>query len=260
VSAGSPLRVQRDGPLAIATISAPPLNLYDGAMRAALEAMVADVAADPPRALLLRAEGSVVSGGVDVHLFDGLEPADAAMLWEEGLVLVHRLEALPCPTVFAAHALCLTWALEIALACDLLVAAEGARFGLVEAVVGLTPAMGGTQRLAERAGAARARELVMSGRLYDAGTLAAWGVVNQVWPEDGFAQRAEDYARRLAAGPTRAHAATKRIVAAQGSGGVRAADALVPQVAGGLFATEDLRNAVRSFLEQGPGHAVHEGR
>ena len=53
----------------------PPLNLFDAAMIAALQAAVADVAADPPRGLLVRAEGRVVSGGVDVHLFDGLEPA-----------------------------------------------------------------------------------------------------------------------------------------------------------------------------------------
>src|ERR1700740_1455909 len=95
-------------------------------------------------------------------------------MWERLLDLVHTVEELPLPTVFAAHSLCLTAAFELSLACDLLLAAESARFGLVETVVGLTPAMGGTQRLAERAGPARARELVMTGGLYDAATLARW--------------------------------------------------------------------------------------
>jgi enoyl-CoA hydratase len=255
-----PVRVERDGPLAVLTLDSPPLNLFDDALLDALRAAVADVAADPPRGLLVRAEGRAVSGGVDVELFDGLSPADAAALWRDLLALVHTVEELPLPTVFAAHALCLTAAFELALACDLLLAAESARFGLVETVVGLTPAMGGTQRLAERAGPARAREIVMTGALYDAATLERWNVVNRVLPDDGFDAAARAFARGLAEGPTRAHAATKTLVRAQVEGGARAADARVPEVAGDLFATQDLIRAVRTFLEQGPGRATYEGR
>jgi len=256
----APVTLERDGALAIVTLARPPLNLFDEEMLAALRAAVDAVAADPPRGLLVRADGRAVSGGVDVHLFDGLTVDDASALWRELLDLVHVVEELPLPTVFAAHALCLTAAFELSLACDLLLAAESARFGLVETVVGLTPAMGGTQRLAERAGPARARELVMTGELYDAATLERWNVVNRVLPDEGFDEAARAFARRLAEGPTRAHAATKAIVRAQVEGGARAADERVPEVAGGLFATEDLRGAVRSFLENGPGHATYRGR
>jgi len=252
--------LERDGALAIVTLVKPPLNLFDEEMLGALRAAVDDVAADPPRGLLVRADGRAVSGGVDVHLFDGLRVEEASALWRELLDLVHTVEELPLPTVFAAHALCLTAAFELALACDLLLAAESARFGLVETVVGLTPAMGGTQRLAERAGPARARELVMTGELYDAATLERWNVVNRVLPDEGFDEAARAFARRLAEGPTRAHAATKAIVRAQVEGGARAADERVPDLAGDLFATEDLRGAVRSFLENGPGHATYRGR
>ena len=256
----APVTLERDGALAIVTLARPPLNLFDEEMLAALRAAVDAVAADPPRGLLVRADGRAVSGGVDVHLFDGLTVEDASALWRELLDLVHVVEELPLPTVFAAHALCLTAAFELSLACDLLLAAESARFGLVETVVGLTPAMGGTQRLAERAGPARARELVMTGELYDAATLERWNVVNRVLPDDGFGDAALAFARRLAEGPTRAHAATKAIVRAQVEGGARAADERVPDLAGDLFATEDLRGAVRSFLENGPGHATYRGR
>jgi enoyl-CoA hydratase/carnithine racemase len=255
-----PLRVERDGPLAVLTVDHPPLNLFDKALMDALRDAVAALAADPPRGLLIRAEGRVVSGGVDVREFDGLSTQDGARLWTDLLAVVHTIEDLPCPTVFAAHALTLTAAFEISLACDLLLAAESAKFGLVETVVGLTPAMGGTQRLADRAGPARARELVMTGELYGASTLEGWNVVNRVLPDEGFDAAARAFAGRLAAGPTVAHAATKMIVRAQIEDGSRAADLIVPTVAGNLFATEDLRNAVRSFLEQGPGKAVYEGR
>jgi enoyl-CoA hydratase len=259
VSAG-PVRLEREAALAVLTLAAPPLNLFDGAMIAGVRDAIDDVAAHHPRGLLIRAEGRVVSGGVNVNLFDGLTPQDAGRLWTDLLAMIHTVEGLPFPTVFAAHGLCLTAAFELSLACDLLVAAESAKFGLVETVVGLTPAMGGTQRLAERAGPARARELVMTGELYDAATLERWNVVNRVLPDEGFDEAARAFARRLAEGPTLAHAATKALVRAQVEGGARAADARVPEIAGALFATDDLKGAVRSFLEHGPGKATYEGR
>ncbi|HEY5288015.1 MAG TPA: enoyl-CoA hydratase/isomerase family protein [Solirubrobacteraceae bacterium] len=253
--------LDHDGPLAIVSIDNPPLNLFDQQLMAELSDVVDWLATTPPRGLLVRAQGKVVSGGVDVHVFDGLSPEDAATMWVSLLDLVQRLERLPLPTVFAAHALCLTAAFEFSLGCDILLAAESARFGLVETVVGLTPAMGGTQRLAERAGPARARELVMTGELYDAATLERWGVVNRVLPDEGFDEAARAFARKLADGPTRAHAATKAIVrACLDEGGAHGADKLVPGLAGDLFATEDLERAVRSFLEEGPGRATYEGR
>lgn len=251
----------QDGPLAVITLAAPPLNLFDRDLVDALRRAVAAVAASSDvRGLLLRAEGRAVSGGVDVNVFAPLDPVSGAALWREWFEMIHQLESLPFPTVFAAHSLCLTAAFEIALACDLLLAADSARFGLVEIVVGLTPSMGGPQRLAERAGPARARELIYTGELYDAATLERWNVVNRVLPDEGFATAARDFALRLANGPTRAHAATKEIVRAQLSGGTRAADELTPLVSGALFGTEDLRNAVASFLENGPGKATYTGR
>lgn len=257
-----PIRLDHDGPLAVLTLDHPPLNLFDHEVIDALEGAIDELSARPPRGLLVRAEGKVVSGGVDVgKVFDGLDPQLAGRMWSRLLAMIHRVEALPCPTVFAAHALTLTAAFELALACDLLLAARSARFGLVEKVVGLTPAMGGTQRLAERAGPARARELVMTGELYDAETLERWNVVNRVLDDDGFDEATRAFARSLAEGPTLAHAVTKQLVRAQLDGGVHAADLLVPRLCGDrLFATEDLRGAVRSFLEDGPGKATYQGR
>ncbi len=249
-----------DGPLAVLTLQHGELNLFDRAVFDSLADAARTLAADPPRGLLIQARGRVVSGGVDVHEFAGLTPESGAALWRELLDVTQRIEDLPCPTVFAAHGVCLTAAFELSLACDVLVAAETARFGLVEIVVGLTPSMGGPQRLAERAGSARAKELVYSGELFDAATLERWNVVNRVWPDDGFAERAHAFALRLAHGPTRAHAATKQLVRTTVADGVRAADGLVPEVSGPLFATDDLRGAVASFLREGPGHASFTGR
>jgi len=257
----STLRLEHDGPLAVLTLDAPPLNLFDHEVFADLTDAVDRLSAAPPRGVLVRAEGKVVSGGVDVpKVFEGLDAQRASALWAQLLAVMHRIEQLPCPTIFAAHALTLTAAFELALACDLLVAARSARFGLVERVVGLTPAMGGTQRLAERAGPARARELVMTGELFSAETLERWNVVNRVLDDEGFDAAAREFALRIVAGPTRAHDATKRIVRAYLDGGVLRADYAVPRLAGDLFDTDDLRDAVRSFIDRGPGHATFEGR
>jgi enoyl-CoA hydratase len=256
----TPVRLDHDGALAVITLDSPPLNLFDADLIMALQAAVTSVAASSARGLLIQAAGRAVSAGVDVQTFVGLTPETGAALWRDWFEMIHAIEDLPIPTVFAAHALCLTAAFEVSLACDLLLAAESSRFGLVELVVGLTPSMGGPQRLASRAGPARARELVYSGELYDAATLERWNVVNRVLPDDGFAEAARSFAQRLANGPTRAHAATKAIVAAAVTGGPRAADEVTPDLSGALFATDDLRNAVASFLSDGPGKAVFSGR
>ena len=255
-----PVTVRQEGPLKVLVIDNPPLNLFDSTVLDGLTEAVAEVAASPPRALLIRAEGEVVSGGVDVHEFDGLSPGDADGLWRRLIATVREVEALECPTVFAAHALCLTAAFEVGLGCDLLVAAESAKFGLVERVVGLTPSMGGTQRIAERAGPARARELVMTGRLYGARELERWNVVNRVWPDEEFKEKSGALAMDLAEGPTRAHLATREIVRIASREGVEAADEATPAISAELFETEDLKGAVRSFLDEGPGRATFKGR
>jgi enoyl-CoA hydratase len=255
----SPVRLDFDGPLAVITLDSPPLNLFDRAMVDGLWDAVRSVAASDARGLLIQAAGRAVSGGVDVHEFAPLTPETGEALWREWFGMIHDIEDLPMPTVFAAHALCLTAAFEVALACDLLLAAPAARFGLVEIVVGLTPSMGGPQRLAMRAGPARARELIYTGGLYDAATLERWNVVNAVLSDEDFAAAARAYALRLANGPTRAHAATKAIVAAAVAGGSRAADEVTPGISAALFATADLQGAVASFLKNGPGKATYTG-
>lgn len=268
----APVRVERDGDVAVVVLDRPPLNLFDESVFAGFERAVAELTAltapgrpDRARAVLLEARGRVVSAGVQVETFrdiaEGPDPVgEGTALWARLIRLARTLEDLPVPTVFAAHGLTLTAAFELALACDLIVAAEQASFGLVEIVVGLTPSMGGPQRLAERAGPTRARELVFGGERYPAARLEQWGVVNRVLPDEGFAEAAREYARRLAAGPTVAHAATKQLVSTAVRDGVRAADAVLPQVSGPLFASEDLRGAVASFLADGPGRATYRGR
>jgi enoyl-CoA hydratase/carnithine racemase len=262
--ASEQVRLERDGAIASIVLDNPPLNLFgEGVFEGIVTCLDEIEADDDVRAVVWRAEGEVFSAGVDVNVFQRIVDASgegAAGTFGGLLAPVRRLEALPVPTIALVQGLCLTAGLEVALGCDMIWASQSAKFGLVEAVVGLTPGAGGTQRMAERAGPGRAREFVMSGGLFDAETLERWNVLNRVVEDEDLHEKGMRFAKRLADGPTKAHAATKRIVRAYLEGGVDRADEVTAEVAGSLFDTEDLQKAVASFLRDGPGKATFEGR
>jgi enoyl-CoA hydratase/carnithine racemase len=210
--------------------------------------------------VLFRAEGKAFCAGVDVHEFQNLSRAQGAALMARYLHCTQSLEALPVPTVAAVHALNLTIGFELSLGCDVMIAGTRAKFGLVEATVGLTPGAGGTQRLVGRAGAARAAEAILTGRIYLAEEMLRWGVVNTVVEDEDLLTEARALATSLAAGPTVALAIGKRLVLTARDHGVAAADAITPAATGVVFETVDLAEGVESLLQHGPGKATYVGR
>ena len=108
------------------------------------------------RALVVRAEGDVFTGGVDVHVFDDKTPDQAAALFRDLIAIVHKLEAFPFPTIASVQGLCLTAGLELALGCDLLSGRRGREVRAGRAGRRPDARDGRTQRMAERAGPARA--------------------------------------------------------------------------------------------------------
>jgi enoyl-CoA hydratase/carnithine racemase len=256
--------VDRVGDVAELVISAPPLNLFDEAMATDIETAVSDVGglvrAGDARAMVLRAEGKVFCAGVDVHEFQGLSTAEGVRLMSRFLGLTRSLEELAVPTLAVVHGLNLTIGVELTLGCDLMWAAPEASFGLVEATVGLTPGAGGTQRMAARAGVARAAEFVMTGDVYGAEEMHAWGVVNRLRPTESLLDDARAFAARLAAGPTVANAIGKRLLLTARDHGVAAADAVTAAATGQVFATEDIVTGIASLLEKGPRQARFSGR
>jgi enoyl-CoA hydratase/carnithine racemase len=246
------VRFETSGSLATLTLVNPPLNLFDGELIADLRAAVTEVKRTPLRALLVRAEGKVFSGGADVSVFKGTLPAEARERFTSHLRLIADLEELPFPTLAAVQGLCIAAGLELALACDLIWAAASARFAQAEASIGTTTLLGGVQRLAERAGPSRAREIIYTAEQYDAATFERWNIVNKVVPDEAFESQTRAFAERLANGPTLAFAAGKRIVRSYLDGGIRLADQVVDEVAPPLFESEDMRAGVAGLLEHGP--------
>ena len=241
-------------------ISDPPLNLFGRELLDDLGAATAEAERSDARAILVRAEGDNFSGGANVEIFLDRDEAAARELLSEFVPLIRRAAALPVPVVAAVNGLCIAAGLEVALTADMIWAGESAQLGLVEAVIGATPFGGGTQRLVARAGAGRAAEAVLTGRPYPAQTMLEWGVVNRVVPDADLHAKTRSFVERLAAGPTVAHAATKRLIALTADEGVAAADAALPEVGAPVMASQDLQNGARTLMEKGPGQATFEGR
>ncbi len=260
-SAEAKVRFTRDATLGTVTLASPPLNLIGEQLISDLLAAVDEVeAAEGLRALVLRGDGKVFSAGADVALFAGMTAQQLRPLIGSFLDLGHRIERLPFPTLAAVHGTCMAGGFELALFCDLIWAAEGTMLGLPETRLGIVPLAGGVERIAARAGLGRARSVALGGQLHTAEEFAAWGVIDRVLAADELHSAAQEFASRLAAGPSRAFAVVKELSRGYTTGGIAGADALLIDAAVGLFDTEDARGGIRSFLKSGPGHATFAGR
>lgn len=246
------IRFETSGALGLLTLANPPLNLFDEELIADLRAAVNQAMQLPLRGLMVRAEGKHFSGGADVRIFRGRTVDEARQRFTSHLRTISDLEELPFPTIAAVQGACMAAGLELALACDLIWAASSARFGQVEASIGTTTLLGGVQRLAERAGPSRARELIYTADQYDAATFERWNIVNRVVPDEKLESEAMAFAERLVGGATLAFAAGKKIVRAYLDGGIRKADAVVDEIGPALFDSADMRAGVQGLLEYGP--------
>jgi enoyl-CoA hydratase/carnithine racemase len=168
----------------------------------------------------------------------------------QGMRFWERLTAVEIPTVAAVSGYALGGGCELALACDMIVAAENARFGQPEIMLGIVPGGGGTQRLARTIGKQRAMEYVLTGRPFDARTAQEWGLVNRTAPEGEWLEAALELARDVAARAPLAARLAKRAVQAAAetplSEGLRAERGLFDEA----MASEDRVEGMNAFLEK----------
>ena len=248
-----------DGPVAILAMRYPPHNLLDAPLSNMIIEGLRWAAAEGVRAVVLRSALRHFCAGANLDaMLPAAESGDGVLDWPM-LEVLRTFDELPIPIIAAVHGVCVGGGLELALASDLVVAAESAKLGSVEATVGLHPLMGGIQRVAQRAGAARAKEMAMLGRRYDARTLERWNLINRVVGDEQLEAATMTLARELAAGPTVAHAATKALVSIAVSQGVRAADEAMAELQQPIFRSEDFRAGVLSMRKNGAGMARFTG-
>lgn len=168
-----------DGQVAVLTMQHRPHNFIGLTLFDALIDAMRWAAEQKARAVLLRSGLRNFCAGAEMELLsDGAEHGVAPTL--NFTELLDVFDRLPIPIVAAVHGVCVGGGLELALAADLIVAAESAKIGAVEATLGLNPLMGAIQRITERAGAARVKEMALLARRYDARTLEKWNIINRV--------------------------------------------------------------------------------
>jgi len=209
----SPVDVSRDGAVAELTLNRPERrNALDAAAVEAFAAALKELEADPPRALLVRGEGKAFCAGRDLSGAEPLTEDAEAILRDDLNPLVARLAALPFPTVAAVQGAALGTGLGLALACDLMLVGESARIGSPFAAIGAVLDSGAHHFLCSRIGPHRTLELVYTGRLLPGAEAVAWGIANQVHPDDSLLPAARKLVATIASGPTLALRASKYLV------------------------------------------------
>ena len=239
----------------------PPVNALNDQLRDELASAAREAgAADEIRAVILYGGEKVFAAGADITQMAEADYAEMTTRAGQLQATLNLVADLPKPVVAAITGYALGGGLELALAADFRVAGSGARLGQPEILLGVIPGAGGTQRLPRLVGPARAKDIVFTGRMVPAGEAHAIGLVDQVVPDASVYQAARDMVRRYAAGPALALRAAKQAI----NHGLDVDLATGLEIErlhfAALFATEDQKAGMRSFLQNGPGKATFTAR
>jgi len=208
------VNLYRRGPGAKIELNRPErMNAWNDQFAHDLLAAIREVTDNPEvRAVVVTGAGRAFSSGADLK--DAVERGGAFDVYEELTERYHPLitglRQMPKPVVAAVNGPAAGIGMSLALACDLVIAAESAYFSLAFVNIGLVPDGGSSLFVPSRVGFARAAELAMLGERLDARKAVDWGLINQVFPDSEFAARADALLDRLAAGATKSYAGTKR--------------------------------------------------
>lgn len=196
------LRLEVDGPIATVTINRPEkLNAMTPEMLVGLETMLDAVEADEAiRVVVLTGAGDrAFCAGADINAWSALAPIEMWRTWVRlGHRVMDRLEGLRQPTIAALNGIAYGGGLELALACDLRIAADTAKVAAPEVGIGTIPGWGMTTRLAAVAGPARAKQMILTGEPIGAARAEAWGIVSDVVPSAGLQAACRQLADRIA--------------------------------------------------------------
>jgi enoyl-CoA hydratase len=217
-----------------------------------LEAALLKVRDDPSirAAVLFGAGDRAFVAGADIGELSRLDAVSGRATAERGHQVLGLIEGLNKPVIAAIQGYALGGGLELAMACTLRIAAEGARLGQPEVGLGLIPGYGGTQRLPRLVGRGRALELLLTGRMLDAAEAERIGLIEKVIPKARLLEEAEGLARLLAGQPREAVEAILRVVRQGLELGLAEGLKLEAELFGEICGTEDMREGTRAFLEK----------
>jgi enoyl-CoA hydratase/carnithine racemase len=258
---GEFVRVETDAGIATIRLERPPMNALNAQVQAEIAAAAVQVSDDPAiRAVVIYGGERVFAAGADIKEMAQASyatmAADSRRL-QESFTVVAKIGK---PVVAAITGYALGGGLELALCADFRVAGESAKVGQPEILLGVIPGAGGTQRLPRLIGPARAKDIVFTGRFVSAAEALVIGLVDKVVPDAEVYQGARELVARYAGGPSVALRAAKQAIDEGLDTDLDTGLEIERLHFAGLFATEDQRTGMRSFVENGPGKATFAGR
>ncbi len=195
--------------------------------------------------------------GADIAAMAKMTPTEGLEFGRLGHRVMESFEDLAIPVIAAVNGFALGGGLELALACDLIIASDRARFGQPEINLGLIPGFGGTQRLPHRIGHNKARELIMTGEMFDAKTALEWHLANQVVPADQLIDTARKLAEKIASKSAfalrQAKAALRAAITMEQDAGLR----FEQEAFGVVFASADRVEGTSAFVDKRPPNWQH---
>ncbi|CAB4940057.1 MAG: enoyl-CoA hydratase/isomerase family protein [Actinobacteria bacterium] len=244
--------------VAVITLCNGKVNSLSKAVLTQLLVIAEQLTIDPPGAVIVTGSERIFAAGADISEFAG--PDEARQIGALFVAALNAVAAIPRMVIAAVAGPALGGGCELALACDMRLAADSARFGQPEILLGIIPGGGGTQRLPRLVGPARAKDMILTGRQVAAEEALSIGLVDEVVPRDSLMTRARELAAELARGPVLAQALAKAAI--DDGLQVTLAEGLALEQAAfvEVFGTDDARLGVASFLEHGPGKATFTGR
>ncbi|GGW46806.1 enoyl-CoA hydratase/isomerase family protein [Streptomyces xantholiticus] len=234
----------------------PPMNALDIAVQDRLRELAEEAGRrDDVRAVILYGGEKVFAAGADIKEMQNMDHTAMVVrsrALQESFTAVARI---PKPVVAAVTGYALGGGCELALCADYRIAADNAKLGQPEILLGLIPGAGGTQRLSRLIGPSRAKDLIFTGRMVKAEEALALGLVDRIVPAAEVYEQAHAWAAALAKGPALALRAAKESVDAGLETDIETGLTVERNWFAGLFATEDRERGMRSFVEEGPGKA-----
>jgi 2-(1,2-epoxy-1,2-dihydrophenyl)acetyl-CoA isomerase len=242
-----------DGGVAELVLNRPEkMNAMNAAMVREILESLDTVESSGARAFLVRGEGRAFCSGRDLADADPLHEDGEAILRDQFNPLMERLAGLAVPSIAAVHGACMGTGLGLALACDLMYAADDARIGSPFARIGAVLDSGAHAAFVARLGAHRALELIYTGRLLSGREAADWGLVNRSVAGADLVRRTRELARTIARGPTAAFLESKRIVRRISDEALSLTEVLVAEAAaqGRASRTHDYQDGIAAFQEK----------
>ncbi|TML37519.1 MAG: enoyl-CoA hydratase/isomerase family protein [Actinobacteria bacterium] len=249
---------RRSDGVALVRLDRPKMNALSVEVLRQLGAVTSELDADPPGAVVVWGGERIFAAGADIEEFGGPERAAEIGGWFRRAL--DGLAALPRVTIAAVNGYALGGGCELALACDLRLAADNARLGQPEVLLGIIPGGGGTQRLARLVGPARAKDLILSGRQVPAEEALGMGLVDRVVAADRVLEEALAWAASFASGAVVAQGLAKQAIDRGLDGPLGRGLGLEQELFAEVFATDDARIGIDAFRREGPGKARFTGR